>query len=103
GAMTLCWTLDKIGPLARTAEDCALVLDAIRGADEADPTTVDAAFRFTEKNKQLRVGFVKADYEEKTGNQTNDLATLETLRKLGFELREVTWPQIPTQPLILPL
>jgi Asp-tRNA(Asn)/Glu-tRNA(Gln) amidotransferase A subunit family amidase len=61
GAMTLCWSLDKVGPLARSAEDCALVLDAIRRADAADPTTVEAAFRFTEK-KQLRVGYVKADF-----------------------------------------
>src|SRR6478736_716796 len=45
GAMTLCWTLDKIGPMARSAQDCGLVLNAIRGADAADPTVVDAAFR----------------------------------------------------------
>jgi Asp-tRNA(Asn)/Glu-tRNA(Gln) amidotransferase A subunit family amidase len=103
GAMALCWTLDKIGPLARTAEDCALVLNAIRGADAADPTTVDAAFRFTQKKKNLRVGIVKSDYAEAKGNQTNDLATLATLRALGYELRELEWPKIPTKPLMLTL
>jgi len=103
GAMALCWSLDKIGPLSRTAEDCALVLNAIRGADAADPTTVAAAFRFTEKKKNLRVGIVKTDYTEAKGNQTNDLATLATLRALGFELRELTWPKIPTAPLMLTL
>lgn len=103
GAMALCWTLDKIGPMARTAEDCALVLDAIRGADAADPTSVDAAFRFTEKKKNLRVGIVKADYGEAKGNQTDDLATLATLRALGYELRELEWPKIPTEPLMLTL
>jgi Asp-tRNA(Asn)/Glu-tRNA(Gln) amidotransferase A subunit family amidase len=103
GAMTLCWSLDKIGPLARSAEDCALVLDAIRGTDEADPTTVAAAFRFTEKKKKLRVGIVKNDYQQAEGNQTNDLATLAALRALGFELREVEWPNIPPQPLRLTL
>ena len=103
GAMALCWTLDKIGPLARSAEDCALVLNAIRGVDEADPTTVDAAFRFTGKKKNLRVGIVKKDYETGGKNQTNDLATLDTLRALGFQLQEVEWPKIPSQPLMLTL
>jgi len=64
---------------------------------------VDAAFRFTEKKKQLRVGIVKADYEGNYGNQANDLATLESLRALGFELRELEWPKIPTGPLRLSL
>jgi Asp-tRNA(Asn)/Glu-tRNA(Gln) amidotransferase A subunit family amidase len=103
GAMTLCWTLDKIGPLARSAEDCALVLDAIRGADHADPSTLEAAFRFTTKNNSLRVGIVKADFDGEYGNQANDRATLDKLRALGYELREVSWPDIPTQPLILTL
>ena len=105
GAMTLCWTLDKLGPMARSAEDCALVLDAIRGADADDPTTVDAAFRFTEKKdvKKLRVGYVKSDFEKKEGNQTNDVATLDALRKLGIELREVEWPKVQQGPLWLTL
>jgi Asp-tRNA(Asn)/Glu-tRNA(Gln) amidotransferase A subunit family amidase len=101
GAMTLSWSLDKLGPIARSAEDCALVLDAIRGADEADPTTVDSAFRFSENKplEKLRVGYVKSDFEKVEGNQTNDVATLETLRKSGIVLREVEWPKIPNDPL----
>lgn len=99
GAMTLCWTMDKIGPLARSAEDCAIVLNAIRGTDAADPTTMDGAFRFTEKKPHLRVGIVKSDYEGDAENLANDLATLEKLRELGFELREVEWPKIPAAPL----
>ena len=43
GAMALCWTLDKLGPMARSAEDCRLVLAAIAGRDPADPTSVDSA------------------------------------------------------------
>jgi len=97
GAMTLCWSLDKIGPLARTVEDCALVFDAIRGRDEADPSTMDGSFRFTEQKalRKLRVGFVKSDFAKAEGNQTNDLKTLEVLRGLGIELREVEWPNAP--------
>ncbi|HUS34380.1 MAG TPA: amidase [Verrucomicrobiae bacterium] len=105
GAMTLCWSLDKLGPLARSVEDCALVLDAIRGPDNADPTTVESAFRFTEKRdvKKLRVGYVKADFEKKEGNQTNDVVTLDALRKLGIELKEVEWPKLQQGPLWLSL
>jgi Asp-tRNA(Asn)/Glu-tRNA(Gln) amidotransferase A subunit family amidase len=105
GAMTLCWTLDKLGPMARSAEDCALVLDAIRGRDEHDATTVDAAFPFVEKRdlKKLRVGYVKSDFEKKEGNQTNDVATLDALRKLGIDLKEVEWPKVQQGPLWLTL
>src|SRR6184192_454295 len=46
GAMPLCWTLDKLGPLALTAEDCGLVLDAIAGADPADPTAAARPYRY---------------------------------------------------------
>jgi len=102
GAMALSWSLDKIGPLARTVEDCELVLNAIRGADPKDPTTIDAAFPFTTK-KKLRIGYAKSDFEKKEGNQTNDLATLDKLRALGLELKEIEWPKIPTQPLSLTL
>lgn len=105
GAMTLCWTLDKIGPLARSVEDCELVLDAIRGLDENDPSTIEAGFPFTQKRdlKQLRVGYVKSDFERAEGNQTNDVKTLEALRKLGWNLKEVSWPKIPQGALHLTL
>src|SRR5205814_8529409 len=46
GAMALCWTLDKLGPLALTADDCGLVLEAIAGRDSLDPTTADRAFSY---------------------------------------------------------
>ena len=97
GAMALCWSMDKIGPLARTVEDCALVFEVIRGRDVDDPSTMDAAFRFTEQKplRKLRVGFVKSDFEKVEGNQTNDVKTLEVLRGMGVELREVEWPNVP--------
>src|SRR5206468_2921045 len=46
GAMAICWTLDKLGPLCLTADDCGLVLEAIAGADPADPSTSDRPWRF---------------------------------------------------------
>lgn len=105
GTMTLSWSLDKLGPIARSVEDCALVLDSIRGADQKDPTTIDGAFRFTKKKplKKLRVAYVKSDFDKKEGNQTNDIATLEVLRSAGLELTEVEWPRIPRDPLWLTL
>jgi Asp-tRNA(Asn)/Glu-tRNA(Gln) amidotransferase A subunit family amidase len=65
GAMALSWTMDKIGPLCRTAEDCALVLRAINGPDGKDNHVLDIPFAWdvTAPVKSLRVGYVKADYE----------------------------------------
>lgn len=98
GAMTLCYSLDKLGPLARTAEDCALVLEAIYGADEIDRSVVAAPFAVPSKDraKKLRVGFLEADFNSRPyANRTNDLAALEALRAAGFELKAVTLPKHP--------
>ena len=65
GAMALSWTMDKIGPLCRTAEDCALVLKAIHGPDGKDAHVIPAPFDWdaTRDIRKLRVGYIKADYE----------------------------------------
>ncbi len=54
GAMTLCWTLDKLGPLALTADDCGLVLEAIAGPDAHDPTTAPQAFHYDDADVSMR-------------------------------------------------
>lgn len=59
GAMALCWTLDKLGPMARRSDDCQLVLDAIRGKDPADPTTVAAPRNPRPVRRRLRIGVLK--------------------------------------------
>lgn len=59
GAMALCWTLDKLGPMARGSDDCQLVLDAIRGKDPSDPTTVDPPRRARAGGRRLKVGVLK--------------------------------------------
>jgi aspartyl-tRNA(Asn)/glutamyl-tRNA(Gln) amidotransferase subunit A len=66
GAMPLSWTLDKIGPMARSAEDCWLVLQAIAGSDPADPTTVRPPARRggVRPGRKLRVAFAPADFEQ---------------------------------------
>ena len=67
GAMALSWTMDKLGPICRTVEDCALVLDAIYGPDGHDRTVHAAAFHWDANLdwRKLRVGYLKADFERK--------------------------------------
>jgi len=71
GAMALSWTMDKLGPICRSVEDCALVLDAIYGPDGHDRTVHAAAFNWDANLdwKKLRVGYLKADFERKPGQQ----------------------------------
>ncbi len=89
GAMALCWSLDKIGPIARTAEDCALVLDAIWGADPGDPASETGPFAPALAAagaglKRLRVGVLSG--EEPTEDDTK---VLDALRALGVETAPV--------------
>ncbi|MBF9236541.1 amidase [Hymenobacter sp. BT683] len=100
GAMALSWTMDKAGPIARSAEDCAIVLAALTaaGPDAHDPATLQApnAFRyaFGTDLKKMRVGFVKTAFDQNYPTKLNDLATLEVLRKLGVELVPIELPAI---------
>jgi Asp-tRNA(Asn)/Glu-tRNA(Gln) amidotransferase A subunit family amidase len=97
GAMALSWSMDKIGPICRTVEDCAIVFDAIRGADGADQTLIDAPFNYDPKVdfKKLRIGYLKKLFEEDYDNKANDAATLAKLRELGCELVPVELPDYP--------
>jgi Asp-tRNA(Asn)/Glu-tRNA(Gln) amidotransferase A subunit family amidase len=71
GAMALSWSMDKLGPICRTVEDCALVLDAIYGRDGKDRAVQPAAFNWDAKLdwKKLRVGYLKADFEPRPDPQ----------------------------------
>ncbi|MBK8878684.1 MAG: amidase [Haliscomenobacter sp.] len=96
GAMTLSWTMDKVGPICRDARDCALVLDAIRGEDGKDRTVENAPFAFhAGRNPQtLRVAYLKAAFEKDTTSAgKNNLAALEVFRNMGIELQEVSLPE----------
>jgi len=97
GAMALSWSMDKIGPICRTVEDCAIVFDAIRGADGIDQTLIDAPFNYDPKVnlKKLRIGYLKKLFEEDYENKTNDAATLAKLREFGCELVPVELPDYP--------
>jgi len=96
GAMTLCWSLDKLGPMARTVEDTALVLNAISGPDAGDVASVPSALRFDANAKVtgLRVGYLPAWMKEAPATDV-DRAAMETVRKLGMQLVEVSLPDWP--------
>lgn len=94
GAMTLSWTMDKLGPMARSAEDCALVYEAIRGPDPADPASVPTTFPFDPGMdvRQLRVGYLAEAFEAEYDNRGADLASLEVVRGLVGELQPISLP-----------
>jgi len=97
GAMALSWSMDKIGPICRRAEDCAIVFEAIRGKDERDPTTVAAAFNYNQKivAKELRVGYLKSDFNGDYPFKKQDSLTLARLRELGITLIAIELPPVP--------
>ncbi|MHC4568453.1 MAG: amidase, partial [Planctomycetota bacterium] len=102
GAMALSWSMDKIGPICRTVEDCAVVLHSVAGRDGKDSTLVDVSFNWDASvgAKALKVGYVKSAFEEKRGDEqwkANDLATLDVLRGLGLKLVPVELPDYPIE------
>ena len=115
GAMTLAWSMDKIGPMCRSAEDCALVLDVIQGPDGRDNSVLDVPFNWDAEAdlRALRVGYLPSVFEaevpadpqapERTAvrRQTlaNSRAALETIRGLGVQLVPFELPTLPTRAL----
>jgi len=97
GAMALSWSMDKIGPICRTVEDCALVFNAIYGPDGKDQTLYDLPFNYTPRIdlKRLRIGFLKADFDSVKEDRGNNEATLAALRSLGADLKPIALPNYP--------
>ena len=102
GVMPGAWSFDKIGPMCRSVEDCALVLNAVHGTDDLDLSVIDMPFNWDAKAKatNLRIGYLKAAFDEEyslSEEKTNDFATLDTLREFGFDLKPVKLPDYPIQ------
>jgi Asp-tRNA(Asn)/Glu-tRNA(Gln) amidotransferase A subunit family amidase len=100
GAMTLSWTQDRLGPLCRTVEDCALVFHAIARADEHDRSVIDLPFNWDAglDVRKLRIGYLAPAFEDATRNgalKQNDQQVLDTLRALGIELEPFELPVMP--------
>ncbi|HJQ19860.1 MAG TPA: amidase [Gemmatimonadaceae bacterium] len=108
GAMALAWSMDKIGPICRSVEDCALVLDAIYGPDGQDLAVRDYPFNWnaTVRPSALRIGYVKAAFDQPEHDPANpdrllhatkvqDDAALAVLERLGARLVPIELPQFP--------
>ena len=96
GAMTLCWSLDKLGPMTRSVEDAILVLQAITGPDPSDVSSVPSHLDFEAAGpiKGLRVGYFPKWMKEPPATEV-DRAALETVRQLGMHPVEVFLPDWP--------
>src|SRR5579864_2837999 len=96
GAMTLCWSLDKLGPMTRGVEDTMLVLRAIAGPDAGDLESLSARLDFDAAAPVagLRVGYIPGWMKEAPATDV-DRAALETVRKLGMTPVEVSLPDWP--------
>jgi len=108
GAMALSWTMDKLGPICRSVEDCALVLDAIYGPDGQDNTVVPASYHWdaTLSPKKLRIGYVKSAFDTPQADPNDpkrnlhatkkfDDAALEVMKRLGLNMIPVDLPDVP--------
>jgi Asp-tRNA(Asn)/Glu-tRNA(Gln) amidotransferase A subunit family amidase len=92
GAMALSWSMDKLGPICRTVEDCALVFDAIYGPDGKDPTVHDVPFAWDPHVPLdgLRIGYYKSAFENADSPTADfDRATLEVFDRLGVQLMPI--------------
>jgi Asp-tRNA(Asn)/Glu-tRNA(Gln) amidotransferase A subunit family amidase len=96
GAMTLCWSLDKLGPMTRSVEDALMVLHAISGPDAGDLASVPSKLDFDagESVKGLRVGYFPGWMKERPATEV-DRAALETVAKIGMVPVEVFIPDWP--------
>jgi Asp-tRNA(Asn)/Glu-tRNA(Gln) amidotransferase A subunit family amidase len=96
GAMTLCWTMDKLGPITRSVEDTMLVLHAISGPDPGDAASVPSRLDYdaAASVKGLKVGYVPAWMNEAPAT-AQDRSALDALRKLGLEPTPITLPDWP--------
>jgi len=100
GAMALSWTLDKLGPMARSARDCEIVLERIQGHDPEDPYSADekpAPPSDPATVKKMKIGWLRLDFQ-KQGDKSVEksfLAALDDLRRAGVRLEEAKLPDLP--------
>jgi Asp-tRNA(Asn)/Glu-tRNA(Gln) amidotransferase A subunit family amidase len=104
GVMPGAWSFDKLGPMCRAVEDCAVVFNSMYGSDGKDLTVVDLPFNwnggFAYARPPVRVGYVKAAFEEERRlkeEKPNDEATLEKLRFLGISPQPIELPKLPIE------
>lgn len=97
GAMALCWTLDKLGPICRSAEDCATVLEAIAGYDPKDRSTLTQRLDLSYSGRRPVIGLLKEDFKgaKATAMEKAYGEALAVFKKLGYRTVEVAYPKMP--------
>lgn len=99
GGMVLSWSLDKVGPICRSAEDAAIVFSIINGTDGKDPGSVDHAFNYTGKAdmKKLRIGYA-ANYFRRLDSNAAERKVLDVYRSLGADIKAISFPDSSIYP-----
>lgn len=97
GAMALCWTLDKIGPICRSAEDCAIVLDAIAGYDPHDHATLTDKLDLAPPKGKLTIGLLKEDFKGAKASAMHKSYSdaVAVFKRLGYDVVDVAYPKMP--------
>jgi aspartyl-tRNA(Asn)/glutamyl-tRNA(Gln) amidotransferase subunit A len=101
GAMALSWTMDKVGPMCRSAEDCGLVLETIAGGDPRDPGSARKSFYYTpqyhRKPKDMRIGYAPVDFTDRAHPAARAAfeQSLAVIRETGAQLVELKLPDLP--------
>jgi aspartyl-tRNA(Asn)/glutamyl-tRNA(Gln) amidotransferase subunit A len=104
GAMPLSWTMDKLGPMCRSAEDCGIVLSVVAGGDSSDPGSAGKGFyyapQFDREMKTIRAGFAAVDFEAWAEPAARPAfhAALEVIRATGVEVKPAALPAFPYEP-----
>lgn len=102
GAMALAWSLDKLGPLARSVEECALVLQAIAGPDGRDASVVDFGFEWQrdQRPEELRIGYVEQAFTSDGPERQRSEQILATLRSRGLDPVPISLPEFAAEPIM---
>lgn len=100
GGMTLCWSLDKTGPICRSAEDAAVVFYYIKGTDGKDPGAVNMPFNYSTKTdiKKLRIGYAKNFFDRIKDTSANEWKALKAFEQMGIQLIPVNFPDSTAYP-----
>lgn len=99
GAMVLCWSLDKVGPICRSAEDAAIVFSFINGTDGKDPSAIHHTFNYSGKVdwKKMRIAYAE-NYFRRLDSNSAERKVLEVYRSLGANLKPVEFPDSTIYP-----
>lgn len=104
GAMTICWSLDKLGPIAREVEDCAVILEVIHGPDGKDSSVAAVPFEWDPDRplSSIRVGYFKWAFDADHPSKDADDAALDSLRALGVKPIPIEMPSgLPVNSVLL--